>query len=114
MQWMDDPGAQIENWVAQVEPDSLNRRPFSSDGGQPSSSIAVSGAHLWGAEHILSGETKGGKVPFRNPQAESAMITSNRNEPFHLLHQNLKETRELLSFITPKIWKDLAAVKLYE
>ncbi|MHB0922370.1 MAG: hypothetical protein ACYC3H_00190 [Bellilinea sp.] len=111
MQRMDDLSAQDENWVAQVEPDSPNRRRFGSNGEQTSYSIAVSGAHFCGAEHVVSDEILEGKVPSRDPQAEFAMITSKHNELFHLLHQNSKETREILSSLTPKIWKDLAWLK---
>lgn len=108
MQRMDDLNARNEKWAAQVEPDSLNRRPFGLDREQTSNSFAVSGAHLCGAEHILIGEIIGGKVSTRDPQSEFALITGNHKELFHLLHQNSKGTREILSTLTPTIWKDLA------
>ncbi len=108
MQRMDDLSAWNENWAAQVEPDSLYRRPWCLNGEQTSNSIAVSGAHLCGVEHNLIGEIIGGKVSTRDPQSEFAFITRNQNQLFHLLHQNSKWTREILSTLTPTIWKDHA------
>jgi len=111
MQRMDDLSAWNENWAAQVEPDSPYGRPFGLDGEQTSNSIAMSGAHLCGAEQILIGEIIGGKVSTRDPQSEFALISGNQNELFHLLHQNSKETREILSTLPPAIWKDSAWLK---
>lgn len=102
LQRMDDLRGQIEKLVANVKPDDLNWRPFISEGEEISNSIAVLVAHVCGAEHFWIAEIIGGQPPTRDRKAELATKTNSHTDLFNLLHQNTKETREVLLVLTPK------------
>lgn len=102
LQRMDDLRNQIEVLAAKVKPDDLNWRPFISEGEEVSNSFAVLVAHVCGAEHFWIAEIIGGRPPTRDRKAEFAIQTDSHTDLFNLLHQNSKETREILSALTPE------------